>query len=83
MKKNNNKLMKISVSMKDTETNAGFVKHVEVTFKKGRSMYHAIKCSDGSWFGERFAAHSRKTIYNENGECRMYFNNFVDFFNAC
>lgn len=81
--KKNNKMIKISISMRDTETNKGFVKDVVVTFKKGRSTFKAYKTYDGHWFGERKAKHSRKTIYNENGKCRGYFDNFVDFFNAC
>ena len=76
-------MVKVNISMRDTETNKGFVRDVIVTFKKGRSTFVAHKTSDGSWFGERRAKRSSKTIYNENGACRMYFSNFVEFFNAC
>ena len=79
MKKNNNEMMKISVSMRDTETNKGFVKDVEVTFKKGRSVYKAIKCPSGSWFGSKI---SGKTSSIRGGH-NDYFDSFVDLFKAC
>lgn len=77
--KKNNKMIKISISMRDTETNKGFVKNVVVTFKKGRSTFKAHKTYDGQWFGEKISGKS----YSIRGGYYDYFDSFVDFFNAC